>query len=45
MNIQTKLLEDYINFVDLTKKNKKILESNFNVICGFFMFVFSFCVI
>ena len=26
MNIRTNLLEDYVNFVDITKKRKKILD-------------------
>ena len=41
MNIKTNLLEEYVNFVDLTEKQNK----NFKRIiffCGYHIFVFNF---
>ena len=45
MNIKTKLLEEYVNFVDNTKKQnknfKKILIFFVNILCLFLLFVLS----
>ena len=42
MNIKTNLLEDYVNFVDTTKKQKTNTSKIYNFFCGYFMFVFIF---
>ena len=39
MDIETNLLEEYVNFVDNTKKQNKYFKI-FMFICGYFMFVF-----
>ena len=41
MNKKTNLLEEYANFVDLTKKQKNALKK-YNFICGYFMFALIF---
>ena len=41
MSIKTNLLEEYVNFVDITKKQNKDYKLNI-VFCGYFMFVFIF---
>ena len=45
MNNKTNLFEEYVNFVDSTKKQNKYFKKNFNLICGYFMFDFIFCFI
>ena len=44
MNNKTKLLEDYVNFVDLTKKQNKYFQVNIIlfvvILCLFLFFVF-----
>ena len=41
MNIKTSLLEDYVNFVDNTKKQKKYFKISINLI-AIIMFLFLF---
>ena len=41
MNIKTNLLEDYVNFVDITKRQNKYFETFINLIVIFiFLFLF-----
>ena len=44
MNIKANLLEEYVNFVDNTKKQNKYFKIIF-FNCSYFMFVFVFCFI
>ena len=42
MNKKPNLLEEYVNFVDSTKKEKTYFNKNENIIYGYFIFVFKF---
>ena len=45
MNIKTNLLEEYVNFVDNTKKQNKYFEMFLFFNCYNYVFVFIFCFI
>ena len=45
MNIKTNLLEDYVNFVDNTKKQNKYLRIIITLFVVIFMYDFIFCFI
>ena len=45
MNIKKNLLEEYVNYVDNTKKQNKYFKIFISLFLVFFMFVFSFCFI
>ena len=44
MNNKTNLIEDYVNFVDTTKKQNSYFNDH-NFICGYYIFDFIFCFI
>ena len=44
-NIETNLLEEYVKFVDNTKKENIYFKILIVFFCGYFMFVFLFCFI
>ena len=39
MNIKTKLLEEYVNFVDYTKKQNNYFEIFFIIVINMFLFL------
>ena len=45
MNIKTNLLEEYVNFVDITKKQSKYFKIILILFVVFFMFDSIFCFI
>ena len=45
MNIQTNLLEEYVNFVDNTKKQNKYFKISMFLILIFMFFVFNYTII
>ena len=42
MNIETNLLEDYVNFVDSTRTQSTYFRKNYIFICFYYIFVFDF---
>ena len=43
MNNKTNLIEEYVNFVDNTKKQNNFFLNNFIFNCICYSFVFNFC--